>query len=124
MRLELVPVPVADIDRAKEFYVEQVGFELDHDTQVSEEVRVVQLTPPGSACSIVLGKGLPAIEAVPGSIRGLHIVVDDIDDTRETLVARGVSVDGVTDVGRGVRMAGFADPDGNTWALQELKGLT
>ena len=120
MRLELVPVPVGDVDRARDFYVEQVGFGLDHDVRPAEGVRVVQLTPPGSACSILLSDGLPAVGAEPGSMRGLHLVVSDIDQARETLIGRGVEVERVADLGGGVRMAGFADPDGNTWALQEL----
>ena len=120
MRLELVPVPVLDIDRALRFYAEQVGFALDHDVKPTTDVRVVQLTPPGSSCSIVLAKGLPGLSAEPGSMRGLHLVVDDIDATRSAMVDRGVVVEEVGDIGGGVRMAGFADPDGNTWALQEL----
>ncbi len=120
MRFELVPIPVADIDASVTFYAEKVGFAVDHDTQPSDDVRVVQLTPPGSSCSIVLSKGLPALSAEPGSIRGLHLVVDDIDAVRKSLVDRGVVVDEVADIGGGVRMAGFADPDGNTWALQQL----
>jgi predicted enzyme related to lactoylglutathione lyase len=120
MRLELVPIPVVDVDRAKTFYVEDIGFGVDHDVSPAEGVRVVQLTPSGSACSIVLGQGLPGLSATPGSVRGLHLVVDDIDEARRALVDRGVDVDEVADLGGGVRMAGFADPDGNTWTLQEL----
>ena len=124
MRLELVPIPVVDIDKAKTFYTEKIGFALDHDVQPTDEVRVVQLTPNGSSCSIVLASGLPGFSAEPGSTRGLHLVVDDIDAVRSALVGRGVEVDEVMDVGAGVRMAGFADPDGNTWALQELPSAT
>ncbi len=120
MRLELVPVPVVDIDDAITFYAEKVGFVVDHDTRPTGDVRVVQLTPAGSSCSIVLSKGLPTLLAEPGSMRGLHLVVDDIDAVRKSLVDLGVVVDEVADVGGGVRMAGFADPDGNTWALQQL----
>lgn len=120
MRLELVPIPVVDVDRAKTFYVDDIGFGVDHDVSPAEGVRVVQLTPSGSACSIVLGQGLPGLSATPGSVRGLHLVVDDIDEARRALVDRGVDVDEVADLGGGVRMAGFADPDGNTWTLQEL----
>jgi predicted enzyme related to lactoylglutathione lyase len=120
MRLELVPIPVVDVDRAKTFYVDDIGFGVDHDVTPAEGVRVVQLTPSGSACSIVLGQGLPGLSATPGSVRGLHLVVDDIDEARRALVDRGVDVDEVADLGGGVRMAGFADPDGNTWTLQEL----
>lgn len=120
MRLELVPIPVVDVDRAKTFYVDDIGFGVDHDVSPAEGVRVVQLTPSGSACSIVLGQGLPGLSATPGSVRGLHLVVDDIDEARRALIDRGVDVDEVADLGGGVRMAGFADPDGNTWTLQEL----
>ncbi len=121
MRLEVVPVPVTDIDRAKEFYATGVGFPVDHDVRPAEGMRVVQLTPEGSACSIVLGEGLAGLSAEPGSVRGLHLVVDDIDAIREQLIERGVAVGDVADLGGGVRMAGFADPDGNTWALQEIQ---
>lgn len=120
MRLELVPIPVTDVDRAKAYYVENVGFGLDHDVSPADGVRVVQLTPNGSSCSIVLGQGLPGLSAEPGSVRGLHLVVDDIDAARQMLIDRGVVVEAVADLGGGIRMAGFADPDGNTWALQEL----
>ncbi len=120
MRLELVPIPAADIDDAVTFYAEKVGFGIDHDVKPTYGVRVVQMTPSGSSCSIVLAQGLPQLFAEPGSIRGLHLVVDDIDAARTALVDRGVQVDAVIDVGGGVRMAGFADPDGNTWTLQEL----
>jgi len=120
MRLELVPIPVSDVDRATSFYVEKVGFGVDHDVAPAEGVRVVQLTPSGSACSIVLAQGLPGLSAAPGVVRGVHLVVSDIDAARNLLVGRGVVVDEVEDLGGGVRMAGFADPDGNTWTLQEL----
>jgi len=120
MRLELVPIPVESVDRAKAFYVDCVGFGLDHDVSPADGVRVVQLTPTGSSCSIVLGQGLPGLSSEPGSVRGLHLVVDDIDAARQMLVDRGVDVDAVADLGGGVRMAGFADPDGNTWTLQQL----
>jgi catechol 2,3-dioxygenase-like lactoylglutathione lyase family enzyme len=125
MKLELVPIPVADVDRAKEFYVERLGFVEDVDVRPAEGVRVVQLTPPGSACSIGLGTGLPAYdEAPPGSIKALHLVVDDIERARADLVGRGVEVGPVQDVGGGVRYAGFADPDGNTLTLQEMSWRT
>lgn len=120
LHLELVPVPVRDIDRAKSFYVDQIGFVVDHDVTPTEGVRVVQLTPPGSACSIVLATGLPALSSEPGSIRGLHLVVDDIEVARLALTGRQVEVEPIADLGGGVRMAGFADPDGNTWTLQQL----
>lgn len=120
MRLEVVPIPVSDVDTAKAFYADQVGFGVDHDVSPAPGVRVVQLTPTGSACSIVLGAGLPGLSAEPGSIRGLHLVVDDIDAARQALIDRGVEVEAVSDLGGGVRMAGFTDPDGNTWTFQQL----
>lgn len=120
MRLEVVPLPVSDIDRAKEFYVERVGFTLDHDVRPAEGVRVVQLTPQGSSCSIILGAGLPGLSTDAGSTRGLHLVVDDIDAFTAALSSRGVDAGEITDLGGGIRVAGFADPDGNTWVLQEI----
>lgn len=120
LRLELVPVPVRDIDQAKAFYADQIGFLVDHDVVPADGVRVVQLTPPGSACSIVLARGLPALSSEPGSVRGLHLVVDDIHAARAALLGRLVEVEPVVDLGGGIRMAGFADPDGNTWTLQQL----
>jgi len=120
MKLELVPVPVSDVDRAKTFYVEQVGFHADHDVQPGNGMRVVQLTPPGSACSIVIGTGLGEIsEMQPGSIKGLHLVVADIHKAREALGLRGVAVGEVDDLG-GVKYVSFSDPDGNSWLLQEI----
>jgi predicted enzyme related to lactoylglutathione lyase len=117
-RLELVQVPVSDVDRAKEFYVEKAGFEADHDHRVSDEVRFVQLTPPGSACSIAIGTGLgPGME--PGSVRGLQLVVEDADAAREELAARGVEVSEVQDFPWG-RFIFFSDPDGNGWAVQAI----
>jgi len=125
MKLELVPVPVTDVDRAKAFYVERLGFVEDVDVRPVEGVRVVQLTPPGSACSIGLGAGLPAYdEAPPGSVKALHLVVADIEQARAELVGRGVEVGPVVDVGGGVKYAGFADPDGNTLTLQEMSWRT
>ena len=120
MKLELVPVPVADVDRAKAFYVEQVGFHADLDVRPSEGVRIVQLTPPESACSIVLGTGIPSLAMPPGSLRGLHLVVGDIYQAREALISRGVEVSEVDEHDQGVKYASFSDPDGNTWALQEM----
>jgi catechol 2,3-dioxygenase-like lactoylglutathione lyase family enzyme len=121
MKLELVPVPVADVDRAKEFYVNLVGFVQDVDVRPAPGVRVVQLTPPGSACSIVLSTGLPNIDMPPGAIRALHLVVNDIEAARAELIAREVDVGEIDDPGgQGVRYAPFADPDGNTWVLQEM----
>ena len=116
-RLELVILPVSDVDRAKAFYVDQVGFVADHDQTVSEEIRFVQLTPRGSACSIAFGKGLT--DAAPGSVRGMQCVVDDAQAAYDELSGRGVEVDGVHDEAWG-RFVFFTDPDGNKWALQEL----
>jgi predicted enzyme related to lactoylglutathione lyase len=117
MKLELVPLPVADVDRAKAFYVDQVGFHADVDQRVSESVRFVQLTPPGSACSIALGEGIT--EMAPGSQLGLQMVVADATAARAELVERGVPVSEV-DVQPWGSFVYFADPDGNTWALQQL----
>lgn len=124
VKLELVPLPVADVDRAKAFYVDRLGFHPDVDVRPAEGVRVVQLTPPGSACSIGFGTGLDVYGAEPGSVRGLHLVVEDIEAARAELVARGVDVDPVVDVGGGVLYAGFADPDGNTLTLQQMPWRT
>lgn len=99
LKLELVPIPVGDIDRAKAFYADQFGFNIDHDVQPAGTVRVVQLTPPGSAFSIVLARGLPALDNQPGTVRGVHLVVDDINAAREELVDRAVDVEQVTDLG-------------------------
>ena len=121
MKLELVPVPVSDVDSAKAFYVEKVGFNVDHDTRIGDTARVVQLTPPGSACSIVIGTGLGEIsEMPPGSVKALHLVVADVRKAREELATKGVEVGEVEDHGRGVKFAHFRDPDGNSWALQEM----
>jgi catechol 2,3-dioxygenase-like lactoylglutathione lyase family enzyme len=120
MKLELVPVPVSDIDRAKAFYVDRAGFNADHDVRPGGPVRVVQLTPPGSAWSIVLSSGLPGIEMPPGSLRGLHLVVTDIRAARAALLGRGVEVSEIDEHGMGIKYASFSDPDGNTWALQEI----
>lgn len=125
MKLELVPIPVADVDRAKAFYVESLGFIEDVDVRPVEGVRVVQLTPPSSACSIGLGTGLPAYdESPPGSVKALHLVVNDIEQARAELVGRGVQVGPVQDVGGGVKYAGLMDPDGNTLTLQEMSWRT
>ena len=120
MKLELVPVPVSDVDRAKAFYVEKVGFNVDVDVQPGNGMRVVQLTPPGSSCSIVIGSGLGEIsEMQPGSLKGLHLVVADINKAREALAGRGVTVGEVDDLG-GIKYVYFSDPDGNSWSLQEI----
>jgi catechol 2,3-dioxygenase-like lactoylglutathione lyase family enzyme len=117
MKLELVYVPVSDVDRAKAFYVEKIGFNPDHDHQVNPDLRFVQLTPPGSACSIAIGTGLTEME--PGSVRGLQMVVKDARAAREELLQRGAPVSEVEVLAWG-SFVYFADPDGNTWALQEL----
>jgi predicted enzyme related to lactoylglutathione lyase len=119
MKLELVPIPVSDVDRAKTFYVEKVGFKLDHDVRPSETMRVIQLTPPGSACSIVIGTGL-GDKMQPGTVKGLHLVVSDIDKAREALAVRGVEVSEVDEYPGGIKYVYFSDPDGNSWALQEM----
>jgi predicted enzyme related to lactoylglutathione lyase len=116
-KLELVAVPVSDVDRAKAFYTEQVGFNADHDHTVSDEVRFVQLTPPGSQCSIALGRGIT--DAAPGSVRGLQVVVDDVEAAREQLAGRGVDVSDVQHFPWG-SFVFFSDPDGNSWAVQQL----
>ena len=119
MKLELVPVPVSDVDRAKAFY-EQAGFRFDVDVQPTEGMRVVQFTPPGSACSIVFGTGMPEISDMqPGSVKGIHIVVADIGAAREALIQRGIDVGEISDFVE-VKYAGFSDPDGNLWLLQEF----
>jgi len=119
MKLELVPVPVSDVDRAKAFY-EKAGFTLGVDTRPSEGMRVVQFTPPGSACTIVFGTGMGEITAMtPGSVKGLHLVVDDIDTARSALMKRGIAVGEITDF-KSVKYASFSDPDGNSWLLQEF----
>ena len=117
MRLELIQVPVSDIDRAKAFYVDQVGFVADHDHQVTEDLRFVQLTPPGSACSIALTSG--AHQMAPGSVEGLQMVVDDAEASRQELADRGVDVSEVQVFPWG-SFVFFKDPDGNGWALQAL----
>ncbi len=119
MKLELVPMPVSDIDRAKAFYVEKLGFNADHDIQPGGTMRIVQLTPPGSACSILLSSGLQGLEMPPGSLRGLHLVVADVSKAREVLAERGVAVSEIDDMG-GVKYVYFSDPDGNSWSLQEI----
>jgi catechol 2,3-dioxygenase-like lactoylglutathione lyase family enzyme len=117
MKLELVIIPVSDVDRAKAFYTDKIGFIADHDHTVSDEIRFVQLTPPGSACSIAIGRGIA--EGAPGSVRGLQMVVADIEAAHAELLARGADVSDVQDLDWG-RFVSFADPDGNKWALQQL----
>ena len=116
-KLELITVPVSDVDRAKAFYSEQAGFVAEHDHQVEENLRFVQLTPPGSACSIAIGSGLT--EAAPGSVQGLQLVVADADAAHAELAGRGVQVSDVQEFPWG-RFVFFSDPDGNGWAVQEL----
>ncbi len=127
-KLEVVVVPVADVDRAKQFYSEQVGFVVDHDTRLGDDVRVIQLTPPGSGCSIVIGMGMDN-DMPPGSLKGLQLVVSDVDAARAQLVERGVAVSPISHY-EGVSLAEgrggdwnsfifFEDPDGNSWAVQE-----
>ena len=117
MKLELVAVPVSDVDRAKAFYVDQAGFTLDHEHTISDDLRFVQITPPGSACSISIGKGIT--DAAPGSSRGLQVVVQDADAARADLAGRGVEVSEVQEFPWG-RFVFFADPDGNSWAVQQV----
>ncbi len=117
-KLELVGVPVSDVDRAKAFYTEQVGFNLDHDYTVSDEIRFVQLTPPGSACSIAIGKGV--VDTPPGSLQSLQLVVADADAARAQLVERGVDASEVQEFPWG-RFVFFKDPDGNGWSVQEIQ---
>ncbi len=116
-KLELVAVPVSDVDRAKAFYVDQVGFNPDHDHQVTDELRFVQLTPPGSACSIAIGSGI--VDMPPGSIKGLQLVVPDIHAARAELLERGVEVGDVQEFPWG-KFVFFEDPDGNGWSVQEI----
>jgi predicted enzyme related to lactoylglutathione lyase len=120
MKLELVPLPVSDVDRAIVFYTERLGFTKDVDVQPADGIRVVQLTPPGSGCSIGFGTGLDVYGGEPGSARGLHLVVEDLEAARAELVGRGVEVGEVHDFGGGVRGANFSDPDGNSFELQEM----
>ncbi|MGH9076859.1 MAG: VOC family protein [Acidimicrobiales bacterium] len=115
-KLELVPVPVSDVDRAKAFYTGNAGFKADHDHKVSDELRFVQLTPPGSACSIVIGTGI--VDTAPGSVHGLQLVVTDINAARAELIEGGVDVSDVQHLPGG-SFVFFSDPDGNTWSVQD-----
>ena len=123
MKLEVVPLPVRDVDAAKDFYSSRVGFTVDHDVSPTENMRIVQMTPPGSACSVVIGTGLPLGE--PGSVKGVQLVVEDLDALRSELAGRGVSISEVQQMGPegtpGSRFCFFDDPDGNKWAVQEYK---
>ena len=117
IKLELVTLPVSDVDRAKAFYVEQVGFNADHDHRVTDEIRFVQLTPPGSACSIAIGTGLT--DAEPGSVKGMQVVVDSAAEVRDALRAKGVETSDVQEFPWGLFVF-FSDPDGNGWAVQQI----
>ncbi|MEU2611694.1 VOC family protein [Micromonospora sp. NPDC007271] len=127
--LEVVVVPVSDVDRAKEFYAERLGFAIDHDTRVGDDVRIVQLTPPGSGCSVVIGRGAVP-DMPPGSLKGLQLVVPDLEQARKELVARGVEVSEIQVLGANPRpvphpldnvgFVFFTDPDGNAWAVQQI----
>ena len=121
MKLELVAVPVSDVDRAKAFYTDKVGFNADHDHQVSDDIRFVQLTPPGSACSIAIGKGVSP--SAPGSLQGLQVVVTDVEAARAELAGRGVEVSEIQDFPWG-SFVFFSDPDGNGWAVQQVQPRT
>jgi predicted enzyme related to lactoylglutathione lyase len=117
-KLELVAIPVSDVDRAKAFYVDQAGFNADHDHRVSDELRFIQLTPPGSACSIAIGQGVT--DAEPGSVKGMQLVVADIEEARAELAGRGAPVSDVQEFPWG-RFVFFSDPDGNAWSVQEIQ---
>jgi catechol 2,3-dioxygenase-like lactoylglutathione lyase family enzyme len=120
MKLELVPIPVADVDRAKAFYTEKVGFTCDVDVN-RNGMRVVQLTPPGSACSIVIGTGMPEIAKMqPGSSKAIHLVVKDVLKARDLLISRGVECSTVDEHPQGIKYVAFSDPDGNSWLFQEM----
>jgi len=116
-KIELIAIPVSDVDRAKAFYTDKAGFNADHDHTVSDEIRFVQLTPPGSACSVAIGKGI--VDGEPGSVRGLQMVVTDIEAAHKDLAARGAQVSEIQDLDWG-RFVFFADPDGNRWAVQQI----
>ena len=118
MKLEVVPLPVKDVERSLEFYVQKIGFHLDHDVQPGNGMRIIQLTPQGSACSIVFGTGMGDANE-PGSVKNLHLVVNDISKARDLLFEKEVEIIEIQDMG-GVKYAYFSDPDGNSWALQEI----
>ena len=121
MKLELVPIPVADVDRAKAFYVDTLGFHLDHDVQAGNGTRVVQLTPLGSACSIVIGTGMSEIAKMqPGLVKAVHLVVADARKARDLLLIRGVDVGEIEEHDQGIKYVAFSDPDGNSWVFQEM----
>ncbi|YAL81802.1 VOC family protein [Dermacoccaceae bacterium W4C1] len=120
LRLELIPLPVRDVERAKSFYADTIGFVLDHDVEPGNGMRIVQLTPPGSGCSIAFGTGMGLPDQ--GTVQGLHLVVTDIEAVRAELLERGAPIGEIRDMG-GVKFASFSDPDGNTWELQDIQGL-
>jgi catechol 2,3-dioxygenase-like lactoylglutathione lyase family enzyme len=121
MKLELVPLPVADVDRAKEFYRDKLGFVVDLDVNPGNGMRVVQLTPPGSACSICIGTGMPEIAKMqPGSSKAIHLVVGSVAKARDMLISRGVDVGEIDEHPQGIKYAQFSDPDGNSWLFQEM----
>jgi catechol 2,3-dioxygenase-like lactoylglutathione lyase family enzyme len=120
MRLEVVPLPVSDPDASKAFYVDKVGFHLDHDVEPGNGMRVIQLTPPGSACSIVFGTGMGDAAGERDPVKNLHLVVGNIDEARSQLAAAGVEITRIHDMGGGLKYAYFSDPDGNSWAFQEI----
>lgn len=120
MKLQLLPLPVKDIDKAKAFYMDKLDFVLDHDTIIGENMRIVQLTPQGSDCSIALSQGLPMMEMPSGSQRGLHLVVDDVEEARRAFIDKGGTPAELIDTG-GVRYVPFTDPDGNQWTFQDFK---
>jgi len=125
MKLELVPIPVADVDRAKAFYTDKLGFVDDVDVRPTEGMRFVQLTPPASACSILLSTGMREIsEMTPGAAKGMHLVVPDLETARDELAQRGVEVTEIEEVGPGVRYVYLTDPDGNFWMVQEMAWRT
>ena len=125
MKLELVPIPVSDVDRAKAFYMDKLGFNLDVDVNPGNGMRVVQLTPPGSACSIVIGTGMGEIDKMqPGSVKAIHLVVANVLRAREMLAGRGVEVGEVIEYDQGIKYVGFSDPDGNSWLFQEMPWRT
>lgn len=125
MKLELVPVPVSDVDRSKSFYRDQLGFVEDLDVTLPDGSRIVQLTPPGSRCSILVSAGLQEISDMPpGALKQLHLVVPQLEECRDELRDHGVDTSDITDVGGGVRYVYVADPDGNTWAIQEMAWRT
>jgi len=118
MKIELILLPSKDLAESKDFYANKLGFHVDHDVEPGNGIHVIQLTPPGSACSIAIGTGMGTEDSAP--VKNIHLVVDDIDEARKQLVAKGVEIGDVLDMGGGIKYAYFSDPTGNTWALQEL----